>query len=134
MEHEAGVVRIRPDHPTETVQRLPYFLGVCESSSPARELSLSLVVVPPGGSSEPHYHEGFETAIYQLEGRVETRYGARLEHSVVTEAGDFLFIGPDVPHQVTNLSDTDRAAAVVARNDAGERENVVLVDPAGRAS
>jgi uncharacterized RmlC-like cupin family protein len=97
MEQKPGVVRIRPDHPTETVQRLPYFLGVCESSSPARGLLLSLVIVPPGVSSEPHHHEGFETAIYQLEGTVKTRYGPRLEHSVVTEAG--------------------------------ERENVVLVDP-----
>jgi uncharacterized RmlC-like cupin family protein len=129
MEPEPGVVRIRPDRPTETVQRLPYFLGVCESSSPARALSLSLVIVPPGASSEPHYHEGFETAIYQLEGRVETRFGNRLEDSVLTEAGDFLFIAPGVPHQVFNLSDKERAAAVVARNDAGERENVVLVDP-----
>ena len=124
------VVRIRPDQPTETIQRLPYFLGVCEKTAPARGLSLSLVVVPPGAASEPHYHEGFETAIYQLEGRVETRYGVSLEHSVVTDPGDFLFIGPGVPHQAVNLSETERAVGVVARNDAGELERVVLVEPA----
>jgi uncharacterized RmlC-like cupin family protein len=127
---DAHVVRIRPEHATETRQRLPYFVGVCETTAPTSGLSLSLVVVPPGASSEPHYHDGFETAIYQVEGRVETRYGPNLEHTVVTEAGDFLFIPPGVPHQAVNTSDTERAVGVVARNDAGELERVVLVDPA----
>ncbi len=125
------VVRIRPERATETLQRLPYFLGVCDATAPAQGLSLSLVVVPPGASSEPHYHDGFEAAIYQLEGRVETRYGASLESSVVTEAGDFLFIPPGLPHQAVNLSKTERAVAVVARNDAGAQERVVVVEPVG---
>jgi uncharacterized RmlC-like cupin family protein len=126
---ESGVVRIRPEVAVETPQALPYFLGVCGSTTPARGLSLSLVIVPPGAAAEPHYHDGFETAIYQLEGRVETRYGERLEYSVVTQAGDFLFIAPDVAHQALNLSATERAVAVVARNDASERESVVLYSP-----
>jgi uncharacterized RmlC-like cupin family protein len=128
--HE-DVVRIRPEQPTETLQRLPYFVGVCEATAPTRELSLSLVVVPPGAASEPHYHDGFETAIYQIEGTVETRYGDRLEHAVQTQTGDFLFIPPGVTHQAVNLSETERAVAVVARNDAGELERVVLVPQGG---
>ena len=48
---------------------------------------MHLVVVPPGASAEPHYHDGYETAIYQLEGLVETPYGPGLEQSVVTQAG-----------------------------------------------
>jgi uncharacterized RmlC-like cupin family protein len=51
---------------------------VCGSTG----LSLSYVVVPPGAVSEPHFHDGYETAIYQLAGRVETRYGAELELTV----------------------------------------------------
>ena len=86
---------------------------------------MHLVVVPPGASAEPHYHEGYETAIYQLEGRVETRYGDGLEQSVVTEAGDFLFVPPGVPHQAVNLSETEPAVAIIARNDANEQERVV---------
>ena len=82
---------------------------------------MHLVVVPPGAAAEPHYHDGYETAIYQLEGRVETRYGEGLERSVVTEAGDFLFVPPGVPHQAVNLSATERAVALIARNDAGEQ-------------
>jgi uncharacterized RmlC-like cupin family protein len=120
------VVRVRPQQTTDTRQGLPYFLGICETTSHARGLSLNLVIVPPGAAAEPHFHDGFETAIYQLEGRVETRYGPRLEQSVVTEAGDFLFIPPGVPHQALNLSPTERAVGLVARNDSSEQESVVL--------
>jgi uncharacterized RmlC-like cupin family protein len=110
-------------------QALHYFVGISEATAGATGLSLNLVVVPPGGRAEPHYHDGYETAVYQLSGRVETRYGPRLEESVVTEAGDFLFIPADVPHQAINLSETEPASAIVARNDPNEQESVVLFDP-----
>ena len=64
-----------------------------------------------------------------LEGQVETRYGAGLRQSVISTAGEFLFIPPDVPHQACNLSLTESARAVVARNDPNEQENVVPYDP-----
>ena len=81
-------------------------------------------------STLKHAHHGFETAIYCLSGRVETRYGPGLRQSVVCEAGDFLFIAPDVPHQPINLSATEPAMAIVARNDPSEHETVVPYDPA----
>jgi uncharacterized RmlC-like cupin family protein len=90
---------------------------------------MHLVVVPPGAAAEPHFHDGYETAIYQLEGRVETRFGEGLEQSVVTEAGDFLFVPPGVPHQAVNLSRIEPAVAIVARNDANEQERVVPYQP-----
>jgi uncharacterized RmlC-like cupin family protein len=34
---------------------------------------------------------------------------------VVNEAGDFIFVPPDVPHQPVNLSDTEPAIAIVAQ-------------------
>jgi uncharacterized RmlC-like cupin family protein len=64
-----------------------------------------------------------------LKGRVETRYGRRLRHSVVNEAGDFVYIPANVPHQPRNLSADEPAMAIVARSDAGESETVVLYDP-----
>ena len=45
--------------------------------------------------------------------------------SVVSEAGDFLFIPPGVPHEAINLSATEPARAIVARNDPAEQDNVV---------
>ena len=86
---------------------------------------MNLVVIPAGGAAEPHYHRGYETAIYILTGRVETRYGLGLKKSVINEAGDFLFIPPNVPHQPVNLSATDAAQAIVARTDSNEQETVV---------
>lgn len=123
------IIVIRPDKDTMTRQRLPYFVGISEETAGAKGLSLNLVVVPPGGAAEPHFHKGYETAIYVLEGRVETRFGPRLKESVISEAGEFVFIPPDLPHQAINLSQTEPARAIVARNDPNEQESVVLYEP-----
>ena len=120
---------IRPEREVATRQRLPYFVGISGATVGAHGLSMHLVVIPPGARAEPHSHRGYETGIYVLEGRVETRYGPRLESSVVSEAGDFLFIPPDVPHEAINLSDTEPARAIVARNDRAEQDNVVPYAP-----
>jgi uncharacterized RmlC-like cupin family protein len=116
---------IRPDPRATGRQQLSYFLGVSGDTCGSTGLAMHLVVVPPGASAEPHYHDGYETAIYHLEGLVETRYGPKLEQSVVTQAGDFLFVPPGVPHQAVNLSESEPAVAIVARNDANEQERVV---------
>ncbi len=119
---------IRPEPHATGRQHLDYFLGVSGDTCGATGLAMHLVVVPPGASADPHYHDGHETAIYQLEGLVETRYGDGLAESVVTQAGDFLFIPPGVPHQAVNLSGTEPAVAIIARNDAAEQERVVPYD------
>lgn len=126
----APLVVVHPDREISTVQRLPYFVGLSAVTAGTRGLSMHLVVVPPGGHAEPHVHCGYETGIYVLEGRVETRYGPGLRQSVITEAGDFLFVPPGVPHQPFNLSDTAPARAIVARNRPDEQEKVLPYDPA----
>jgi uncharacterized RmlC-like cupin family protein len=113
-------------------QDLPFFPGISGKTAGAKGLSLSMVVIPPGGSAKPHAHKGFESAIYLIQGRVETRYGEGLKRSVVNKAGDFIFIPPDVPHQPVNLSDSEKAIAIVARNDPEEQEHVTLL-PEGEA-
>ena len=118
------VTAIRPAREVATLQRLPYFVGICGASAGARGLSMHLVVIPPGARSEPHLHEGHETAIYVLQGRVETCYGEGLAQRVVSEPGDFLFIPPGVPHVAINLSETEPARAVVARTDPAEQDRV----------
>ena len=124
------IVTVRPTEEVMSRQRLPYFFGVSEETSGARGISMSLVVIPPGGAAEPHYHRGFETAIYMLEGSVETRYGKGLRRKVTHRPGDFLFIPPGVPHQPVNLSDREPARAIVARNNPSANEEVVFYDPA----
>ncbi len=126
---EYTVRAIRPDRATDTLQRLPYFIGVSGSTVQATGLSMHLVVIPPGARAEPHIHLGYETGIYVLQGRVETRYGEGLSQSVVSEAGDFLFVPPGVPHEAINLSQTEPARAIVARNDPAEQDKVAPYRP-----
>ena len=123
--HESRVQNVRPDREVMTRQRLPYFIGISGQTVHATGLSMHLIVVPPGGRSEPHIHVGYETGIYVLEGTVCTRWGPALEHEVVSKAGDFLFVPPGVPHEAINLSKTEPARAVVARNDPAEQDKVL---------
>jgi uncharacterized RmlC-like cupin family protein len=121
----ATVKAVRPEREVLTRQRLPFFLGISGATVGSRGLSMHMVVIPPGAKSEPHSHRGYETAIYVLEGRVQTRYGPNLESTMVNEAGDFLYIPAGVPHEALNLSTTEPARAIVARNDPAEQDNVV---------
>src|SRR5262252_5434139 len=120
---------IRPDRAVDTLQKLPYFIGVSGSTVGATGLSMHLVVIPPGARAEPHIHLGYETGIYVIEGRVETRYGEGLTQSIISEAGDFLFVPPGVPHEAINLSVTEPARAIVARNDPAEQDKVAPYRP-----
>ncbi len=123
--HESKVQNVRPDREVMTRQRLPYFIGISGHTVHATGLSMHVVVIPPGGRSEPHIHVGYETGIYVLEGTVCTRWGTALEHEVVSQPGDFLFVPPGVPHEAINLSATEPARAVVARNDPAEQDKVL---------
>ncbi len=118
------VQAVRPDREVITRQRLPYFVGISGQTVGAQGLSMHLVVIPPGASADPHRHVGYETGIFVLEGRVLTRWGPRLENETVSEAGEFLYIPPGVPHEAVNLSATQAARAVVARNDPAEQDRV----------
>jgi uncharacterized RmlC-like cupin family protein len=133
MDKEGGsmsdeIITVRPDATTMTRQRLPNFVGISAASAGATGISMNLVIIPPGGAAEPHLHRNYETAIYLLKGRVKTRYGPGLRQSVINEAGDFIFIPANVPHQPINLSNTEPAQAIVARNDANEQESVEAYD------
>lgn len=122
----ADIVTIRPPAAVTTRQGLPNFVGISGGNAGASGISMNLVVIPPGGSAKPHRHRGYETAIYILKGRVRTLYGEGLCESVVHEAGDFVFIPADVPHQPVNLSTTEEVRAIVARTDPNEQESVEL--------
>ncbi len=121
---ERKVQAVRPEREVMTRQRLPYFIGISGQTVGATGLSMHVVVIPPGARADPHVHVGYETGIYVLEGRVLTRWGDALEHEAVSEAGDFLFVPPGVPHEAINLSATEPARAVVARNDPAEQDKV----------
>ena len=123
--HSDGVVVVRPTAEIMSRQQLPYYVGISEVTAGAKNISLNLIIIPPAGAAEPHLHKGYETAIYILKGRADTRYGQKLENSVICQEGDFIYIKADVPHQPINLSATESVLALVARNDSNEQEHVV---------
>jgi uncharacterized RmlC-like cupin family protein len=124
-DHSDGLVVVRPTAEIMSRQQLPYYVGISEVTAGAKNISMNLIIIPPGGAAKPHLHKGYETAIYLLRGRVDTRYGQNLENSVICQEGDFVYIKADVPHQPINLSATESVVALVARNDPNEQEHVV---------
>lgn len=123
------IITVRPDVSIDTIQKLPNYVGISEKTAGATGISMNIVVIPPAARAEPHYHEGFETAIYLLKGEVQTFYGEGLSKSVINKQGDFIFIPAGVPHQPLNLSSDVEAIALVSRNSANEQESVKVYDP-----
>ena len=87
---------------------------------------MNVAVIPPGGIAGAHIHVDFEVMLYILEGRVRHAYGDRLAHGVEHEAGDFIFIEPEVPHEVYNLSASEPVVAVVARSERRASGNNII--------
>ena len=127
------IVTVRPLTTSTSKQKLKQFVGISGANSGARGLSMNRVVIPPGGQAAAHRHVGSESAIFLLAGRVKTFYGPCLEKSVINQTGDFLFIPAGVIHMPVNLSASEAAIAIVARNDANEQEHVELHAPPGKA-
>ena len=104
---------------------IQYKAGLSAKNVPAKQLSMNVATIPPGGVAAAHIHVDFEVMLYILQGRVRHEFGAALEHVIENEAGDFIFIEPGIPHEVFNVSDTEPVVAVVARSDASEWEHII---------
>jgi uncharacterized RmlC-like cupin family protein len=120
-----GIFTIRGSGNVRDWNGIQYKTGLSEKNTSARQLSMNVATIPPGGVAAAHIHVGFEVMLYILHGRVRHEYGQALELAVENEAGDFIFIEPGVPHEVFNLSDTEPVVAVVARSDPSEWEHIV---------
>jgi uncharacterized RmlC-like cupin family protein len=120
-----GIFVIRGGGNTRGWNGIEYRAGLSEKNTSARQLSMNVATIPPGGVAAAHIHVGFEVMLYILSGGVRHEYGPGLTLSVENGAGDFIFIEPGVPHEVFNLSDTEPVVAVVARSDASEWEHIV---------
>ena len=125
VEGHDGLMWIRGSGICRDWNGIRYKLGMSGKNVGARQLSMNVAMIPPGGVARAHVHVDFEVMLYILEGRVRHDYGPGLARSIENEAGDFIFIAPGVPHEVVNLSATERVIAVVARSDAREWENIL---------
>jgi uncharacterized RmlC-like cupin family protein len=125
VERQAGLAWIRGSGLCRTWNGIEYKLGMSGKNVGAQKLSMNVAVIPPGGVAGAHIHVGFEVMLYILEGRVRHDYGDGLAYRVEHTAGDFIFIEPDVPHEVYNLSDSEPVVAVVARSSPDEWDRIV---------
>ena len=113
VEGHDGLMWIRGSGTCRDWNGIRYKLGMSGKNVGAKELSMNVATIPPGGVAGAHIHVDFEVMLYILEGRVRHEFGDGLKERVDHEAGDFIFIAPGVPHEVFNLS--DRAAGRDAR-------------------
>ncbi|MFQ3534526.1 MAG: cupin domain-containing protein [Aggregatilineales bacterium] len=95
-------------HPDEGVQDTHHgFMrqwGITQETTGAQSISMTHGTLAPGLRAEPHYHP-FETAIYVISGIAKVYYGPNLEHEVICQAGDFVYIAPGVVHAPENIGD-----------------------------
>ncbi len=131
VERAEGIWVIRGSGDCRAWNGIHYKLGMSGKNVGATELSMNVATIPPGGVAAAHIHVGFEVMLYILEGRVRHSFGPGLRHAIDNQAGDFIFIEPGVPHEVTNLSATEPVVAVVARSSADEWDRIVPYDPSG---
>ena len=120
-----GIFVLRGGGNTRGWNGIQYKTGLSAKNVDAKQLSMNVATIPPGGVAAAHIHVGFEVMLYILQGHVRHEYGPALEFSVENEAGDFIFIEPGVPHEVFNVSATEPVVAVVARSDASEWEHII---------
>jgi uncharacterized RmlC-like cupin family protein len=81
--------------------------------------------VPPLARSRPHYHEDCDSAVYMLSGHLQVKWGDRLEQELTLEPRDLVYIPPRETHILENLSESEPAEYVVARDS--PHEDAVIV-------
>lgn len=127
MQHSGKeIVLVKPQATQIARQGMPVFFGISADSTGAKGISMNVTAFGPGGKAKAHYHKDYETAIYGVSGGIALHYGKELESFIVIEPGCFCYIPAAIPHVAFNLSDTESAVAITARNDPREQENVIL--------
>jgi uncharacterized RmlC-like cupin family protein len=98
---------------------------ISQATAGAQNIYMAQFRVPAGAQSRPHYHENCESAVYMLTGSLLVKWGDRLEHEVVLEPGDLVYVPPRETHVLENVSLSDPAEYVVARDS--PLEDAVIV-------
>jgi uncharacterized RmlC-like cupin family protein len=98
---------------------------ISQTTAGAHNIYMGVFRVPAGAQSQPHYHDGCESAVYMLSGSLRVRWGEHLENEMTLEPRDMVYVPPRETHVQENLSDTEPAEYVVARDS--PHEDAVLV-------
>jgi uncharacterized RmlC-like cupin family protein len=116
---------VKPGPDRETPRGIVGGAEISQATVGASDIYMGRYRVPPGSRSRPHYHDACESALYMLSGGIRVVWGDHLEQSIELEAGDMLYVPPRVTHIVENVSDTQPADYVVARDS--PQEDAVVV-------
>ena len=98
---------------------------ISQATAGAHNIYMALFRVPAGAQSRPHYHENCESAVYMTSGSLLVKWGDHLEHEVVLEPGDLVYVPPRETHVLENTSESEPAEYVVARDS--PLEDAVIV-------
>ena len=128
VEGDDGISVLRGGGKKRDWNGIHYKTGLSSKNVNARELSINVATIPPGGVAYAHIHVEFEVMLYILEGDVRHEYGDGCKTIVDNAAGDFIFIEPGIPHEVFNLSDNTPVVAFVARSTADEWDQIIPYD------
>lgn len=128
VEGDDGISVIRGGGSKRAWNGIHYKTGLSAKNVNAKELSVNIATIPPGGVAGAHIHVEFEVMLYILEGNVRHEYGEGCKQIVENTAGDFIFIEPGIPHEVFNMSDTEPVVAFVARSSADEWDKIIPYD------
>ena len=115
---EVKVVKPGPEH--EVPRGILGGSEVSQATAGAHNIYMARFRVPAGARSRPHYHANCESALYMLSGSIEIKWGDTLEEALTVEAGDMLYVPPRETHTVQNVSETEPAEYIVARDSPTE--------------
>ena len=73
VEGQHGIVVLRGSGLTRGWNGIRYKTGLSAKNTRARELSMNVATIPPGGVAYAHVHVDFEVMLYILEDRKSTR-------------------------------------------------------------
>ena len=93
---------------------------ISQATTGATNIYMGVFRVPPGARSRPHYHASCESAVYILSGTLEVRWGDQLEQVVRLEPHDLVYVPPRETHILENMSASEPAEYVVARDSPHE--------------
>jgi uncharacterized RmlC-like cupin family protein len=93
---------------------------ISQATTGATNIYMGVFRVPAGARSRPHYHAHCESAVFMLSGRLEVCWGDHLEQTFEIEAGDMVYVPPRETHILRNLSESEPAEYVVARDSPTE--------------
>jgi uncharacterized RmlC-like cupin family protein len=98
---------------------------ISQATAGAQRMYMGVFRVPAGARSRAHYHEACESTVYMIAGRLLVRWGDHLEQELTLEPGDLVYVPPRETHLLENLSASEPAEYVVARDSPHEDAVVV---------